>query len=302
MTQKSKIPYSIVSSDFLSCGTRCGADLYLPETGKKPSIVVMAHGFGAEKAFGLPAYAGHFASNGLAILLFDYRCFGESDGEPRNYVDPFRHLKDWEAAVSHARSLPDINSDKLALWGSSFSGGHVIVTASKDPKISAIVAQVPFVDSVSTTRMLGVKFLMQAMPHAIKDLARIAAFRAPHFVKIIGTPDEFAVMNTPESYPGFLSLVPKGSTWENQCPARILLTFSLYRPIASAHKIKCPALIMLAEKDSLIDATAVEKTADKIPKGELVKYPFGHFDIYTGEAFNDAVQKQAKFLKTHLGL
>ncbi|MDA3898448.1 MAG: alpha/beta hydrolase [Desulfobacteraceae bacterium] len=104
----------------------------------------------------------------------------------------------------------------------------------------------------------------------------------------------------PESYPGYSAMIPDDSKWENKCPARILLRFALYRPIAMAHKILCPALIMLGEKDSLIDAKAVEKTAERIPKGELVKYPFGHFDIYSGNEFKEAVKQQTKFLQTHL--
>jgi uncharacterized protein len=300
MKKKSHLPFSTIPSDFISKGIHCSGELYMPADVENPPVVIMAHGFAAEKSFGLPAYAQRFAEKGLAVFMFDYRCFGASEGEPRNYVDPGRHLCDWQAAISHVRSLANINTDKVALWGSSFSGGHVIVTASKDQNISAIVAQVPFVDAISTTRMMGVKYLIQAMPHAIKDMLRMATFQSPHYVKVIGTPDEFAVMNTPESYPGYFALVPKNSTWQNQCPARILLTFAAYRPIAAAGKVLCPALIMLGEKDSLIDAAAVEKTAKKMPKGELVKYPFGHFDIYSGDAFENAVKKQTEFLLTHL--
>ncbi|PIP40447.1 MAG: alpha/beta hydrolase [Desulfobacterales bacterium CG23_combo_of_CG06-09_8_20_14_all_51_8] len=299
---KKNTPHSFlkIPSDFTSKNTRCSGELYLPEGIINPPVVIMAHGFGAEKAFGLPAYAETFAGAGLAVFLFDYRCFGTSDGGPRNYVDQGRHLQDWKAAIEHVRSIADVNTQKIALWGSSFSGGHVIVTAARDHKISAIVAQVPFVDSISTTFKLGGKFLLQAAPHAIRDLSRIITFRSPHYVKIIGKPDEFAIMNTPESYAGYSSLIPKNSTWENKCPARILLRFGLYRPIASAHKVQCPALIMLGQKDSLINAAVVEKTAKKIPNGQLVKYPFGHFDIYTGSAFKKAVKRQTEFLLTHL--
>lgn len=284
----------------MSQNVRCSGDLYLPNDLKNPPIVIMGHGFGAERTFGLPAYADHFASHGLAVYLFDYRCFGGSDGEPRNYVDPGRHIQDWHAAINHIRSLSNINNNKIALWGSSFGGGHVIITAAKDPEISAIIAQVPFVDAISTTFKLGFKFLVQATPHAILDIIRIVTFRSPHYVKVIGHPEEFAIMNTPESYPGYSAIVPKDSTWENKCPARIILKFAAYRPIASAHKVKCPALVMLAEKDSLVDAGAVEKTAHKMTNSTLVKYPFGHFDIYTGEGFSDAIKKQTEFLKTHL--
>ena len=300
MEKKVKHKFLKTPSDFFSKNTRCSGHLYLPDDIDKPPVVIMAHGFGAEKSFGLPAFAEYFAQNGLAVYLFDYRCFGESEGKPRNYVDPGRHLQDWKTAIAHVRNLPDINTHKIALWGSSFSGGHVIVTAAGDHTISAIVAQVPFVDSISTAFKLGFNFLLKAVPHAIRDFSRSITFRDPHYVKIIGHPDEFAVMNTPESFSGYSSMIPEDSQWENRCPARILMKFGTYRPIAAAHKIKYPALIMLGEKDSLIDAASVEKTAKKIPKAELVKYPFGHFDIYTGKAFKDAVKKQTKFLVTHL--
>ena len=300
MKEKPGYPFIKVPSDFQSKKTCCRGDLYLPKGKTSPPIVVMAHGFGAERTFGLPAYAETFAQNGLAVYLFDYRCFGDSDGEPRNFVDPKRHLADWAAAVDHVRSLPDINACKMALWGSSFSGGHVIITAANDPPIAAIVIQVPFVDAISTTFKLGFKFFAQAVPHGIRDLLRIMTFRQPHFVKIIGTPDEFAVMNTPESFPGYTSMIPEDTDWENKCPARILLKFATYRPISAASKVQCPALVMMAENDSLIDPKAVEKTADKMPSAELVKYPFGHFDIYTGDAFKDAVARQCRFLLTHL--
>jgi uncharacterized protein len=300
MPKTSEYKFLKVPSNFTSKNIQCSGELYMPEGIDDPPVVIMAHGFGAEKTFALPAYAETFAANGLAVYLFDYRCFGESDGEPRNYVDQGRHIQDWKSAIAHVRSLPGVNAKKIALWGSSFSGGHVIAVAAKDHDISAIVAQVPFVDSISTTFKLGFKFLMQATPHAVRDLSRIMTFRSPHYVKLVGKPDEFAIMNTPESYPGYSAMIPDDSKWENKCPARILLRFALYRPIAVAHKIQCPALIMLGEKDSLIDSKAVEKTAENIPKGELVKYPFGHFDIYSGNEFKEAVKKQTEFLMTHL--
>ncbi len=292
--------FTKIASAFYSQNTRCIGDLYLPPDVKTPPVVVMAHGFAAERTFGLPDYAEKFAKNGLAVFLFDYRCFGESDGTPRNLVDPRRHLEDWQAAIGHVRSLKEIDARRMALWGSSFSGGHVIVTAARDPKIAAIVAQVPFVDAISTSFKLGLSHLMRALPHAIRDLFRMLTFRAPHYVKVVGKPDEFAVMNTPESYDGYTAIIPDDADWENGCPARIFLKFAAYRPTAHAKNVKCPALLMAGEYDSLIKIEAVEKTANKMPCGELVKYPLGHFDLYKGDAFEAGVKKQTEFLLTHL--
>jgi fermentation-respiration switch protein FrsA (DUF1100 family) len=84
----------VVQSGFTSAGLRCSADLYLPDIAIASPLVIMAHGFGGERSFRLPAYAKHFARNGLAVLLFDYRTFGDSEGEPRYLVDPDRHVAD----------------------------------------------------------------------------------------------------------------------------------------------------------------------------------------------------------------
>ncbi len=300
MNSSPDYPYVKTSSDFISHKIRCGGDLYLPDGVQKPPVIIMAHGFGAEKSFGLAPYAEHFAARGMAVYVFDYRTFGDSDGEPRNLVDPARHLQDWTAALSHVRALTQIDATRIALWGSSFSGGHVMVTAAREKGLCAIVAQVPFVDAISTTLKLGPAFLLQALPHGLRDLARMATFRAPHYVKIVGHPDEFAIMNTPDAYDGLMAIKPDNTGWENKCPARILLKFASYRPIASAPKITCPAMLMSAKYDSLIDAKMVEKTANKIPDCEFIQYPIGHFDIYTGPDFERAVFEQARFLASHL--
>jgi cephalosporin-C deacetylase-like acetyl esterase len=196
--------------------------------------------------------------------------------------------------------MPDIDTDEIALWGTSFSGGHVMVTAAKDKNISAIVAQVPFVDAISSTRLMGWKYMMEATAHGLKDLARILSFKEPHYVKIAGTPDEFAVMNTTDAYEGVMSILPENTEWNNQCPARILLRAAAYRPTAFASKIQCPSLIQVALKDSLIDARAVVAAALKIPKAELMEYDIGHFDIYTGKMFEEAAAAQIRFLTRHL--
>jgi pimeloyl-ACP methyl ester carboxylesterase len=296
MTMLGTEPFTPIRSDFTSHGLRCRGDLILPAGIEHPPAVILAHGFGAERSWRLPAYAERFAERGLAAYLFDYRCFGESEGEPRNHVDPHRHLQDWRSAIAHVRSLPEVDGGRVALWGTSYSGGHVIVTAAGDPKLAAIVAQVPFVDSLTTITRLGAGHVLEAAAHGLRDLLRAALGQSPHYVKIVGRPDQFAEINTPEAWPGYSALVPEGSSWQNRCPARAGVTLAFYRPIAVAGRVRCPALIMLGEQDSLISPTAVERTAARMPRSTLIRYPFGHFDIYTGEAFETAVAVQAQFL------
>lgn len=271
----------------------------LPEA-KNPPVVVMAHGFGAERTFRLPAFAEKFCEAGLAAFLFNYRGFGDSDGEPRNLISPAMHLEDWKITMKHVRSLPQVNGSKLGLFGSSFSGGHVLVIAAIVAGVSAVVAQVPFVDGIATARRYPLGFQLKGTAHGLLDLLTMIFGRPPHHVPIVGKPEEFALMNTPECWPGVMSILPPNYVMKNFAPARIALTLPFYRPIKYADKISCPVMLVRAEKDSLIPPEAVEKTAAKIKKAKLVSLPTGHFEVYTGEWFEKVSKLEAEFLVANL--
>ncbi|MCD6571594.1 MAG: alpha/beta hydrolase [Deltaproteobacteria bacterium] len=292
--------YTKTDSDFISNGTRCAGWLYLPEGVLEPPIVIMAHGLAAERTFRLPAYAERFLEKGMSIFLFDYRNFGDSDGLPRNLVNPFRHIQDWKAAIYHVRTLKGINTNKIGLWGTSFSGGHVIVTAASDPKIAAIVSQVPWMDGISSALMVDWKYTITAMVSAFRDILKTIALREPYYVPVVGEPDTFAVMNSPDCKPGYMALVPRGSSWKNECPARIFIYLLIYRPLSFAERVKCPALLIMAEKDFGISPKAVEKCADRMSNATLIRLPVGHFEPYVGDLFEQTVEKQTNFLKEHL--
>lgn len=124
---------------FRSEEQNCAAWLYLPD-GAAPEhqvpIVVMGHGFTGVKEQRLDAFAERFVAAGYACcLVFDYRHFGGSEGMPRELVNVKRQLQDWRNAVAFARSLPEADADRVILWGTSFAGGHVLVTAAHDPGI-----------------------------------------------------------------------------------------------------------------------------------------------------------------------
>jgi pimeloyl-ACP methyl ester carboxylesterase len=293
------LPFSKTRSDFVSSGVRCSGDLYIPQGVERPPAVILAHGLGADRAFGLSNYAEYFVKTGIASYVFDYRGFGDSDGEVRHLVSPKRHLEDWRAAIAHVRSLPRINSTRIGLWGSSFSGGHVIATAACIRDITAIAAQVPFVDPFSTLKMLGLRFLLRATPHALRDLARMITFRKPYYIKTVGDETEFAVLATHETRQ-YLDLIPEGYEWANECAARILLTFTLYRPLSVSAKVACPALVIYGTRDSLISPDSVKDAAHRMHRSEVIEYDAGHFEVYFGKLFSEIVAKQASFFKTHL--
>lgn len=287
-------------SDFVSHGTRCTAWLYKPQGVDRPPAVVMAHGFAAEKVFALPAFAERFASQGLAVLLFDYRCFGDSDGKPRNLVNPFKHVQDWKAAVGHVRSLPGLDHQRVALWGTSLGGGHVIMTAAQDPEIAAIVCQVPYVDPFASFGMFGLKDMLKGFAAGIRDVVRMMTFRAPYYIPVVGDPGTPAFLNAPGAMEGYLSIIPEGYQWSNRCPARVIFTVARYRPIARAKRVRCPALILAAEEDNLVPLQSLEKAAAKIGSASLVKLQMGHFDVYRGRWFARAVGEELAFLQEKL--
>jgi pimeloyl-ACP methyl ester carboxylesterase len=293
--------FSRVDSDFSSAGERCAAWLYLPSGVASPPVVVMGHGFAAQRDFALPAYAEAFASHGYAVLLFDYRGFGASEGSPRQLVSPPRHLEDWQAAVNHAAGLPEVDPSRIALWGSSFGGGHALVTASRRRDVRAVIAQVPYVDSVSTLRRLSVAELGRAIVSGVRDVGRSLAGRPAFTVPVYGEPGVFACMNTPESAAGYAAMVPEDSCWTNACPARIFLTLPLYRPIARVAGIEAAILLLCAEDDSLIPVSDIEACARRNPRVEIVRVPGGHFDVYRGEGFERACAAYLAFLDRHMG-
>jgi pimeloyl-ACP methyl ester carboxylesterase len=285
---------------FVSEGVRCAAWLYLPEGEEKPPVIVMAHGFGGVRSFRLPAFAERFVEAGMAVFLFDYRTFGDSEGEPRNLIDPFRHLEDWRAAVRSVRELEEVDGSRVGVWGSSFSGGHVLMLAAEDHEIQAVSAQVPYVDPITSILRIGIRNLYKAVLYAKIDFVRGLLGMSPLYIPMVGEPGTVAALATADVLPGYRRLVPEGVQWDNRCPARILVTMTFYRPMGHADAIQAPTLIIAGTKDSLIDPKAVRKTAERIPNAELVELPVGHFDPYFDETFEVVVTKQREFFVQHL--
>jgi fermentation-respiration switch protein FrsA (DUF1100 family) len=287
---------------FASGDGGCAAWLYRPATPGTAPLLVMAHGFSAVREQRLDAYAERFAGAGLGVLLFDYRHFGASPGEPRQLLDIKRQREDYRAAVAHARSLDWVDPERIALFGSSFSGGHVISVGAADPRIAAIVAQCPFTDGLASLPTLGARNMALATVAGLRDRARALAGRSPHYMPAVGPPGTLAVMSTADAQPGFAEMTPPGSTWENRVAARIALAVGLDRPGRAASQLTAPILFCVCEQDSVAPAATTLKHAARAPQAEIRRYECGHFEIYVGELFERAVTDQTEFLTRTLGV
>jgi dienelactone hydrolase len=285
---------------FNSDGERCAAWLYRAAGADETPCVVLAHGWTGIREQRLGAYAERFAEAGMTALVFDYRHFGASGGEPRQLMDIGRQLADWAAAVRYARGLDGVDPDRVALWGTSFSGGHVVTVAAGDRRIAAVVAQVPFADGLANMLRLGKLHAIQMTREGLRDELRALVGRPPRTIPSVGPPGTLAVMNTPDAEPGFWRLTPEGVEWPNEAPARICLHVSLYRPIRRAAEVRCPILFAIAENDLITPPDLAERAARLAPRGEVRRYPAGHFDVYVGELFERVVADQVEFLSRHL--
>jgi dienelactone hydrolase len=287
---------------FQSAGTRCAAWLYrAAESGRGPApCVVLAHGFSAVRDQRLDAYAERFVQAGLAALVFDYRHFGASDGEPRQLLDIGRQLDDWRAAIAYARTLEGVDPARIAIWGSSFGGGHVMTLAARDPSLAAAVSQAAFADGLVTLPALGIGQVLWLTREGLRDQVAALRGRPPHMIAAVGAPGSKSAMNTPDSEAGMRAITPPGSSWRNEVAARIALHLGSYRPARQAAKIRCPILFCVADNDDLTAPGVVLKAANKAARAEVKRYPIGHFDIYLGEWFERVVADQTDFLKRHL--
>ena len=285
---------------FQSGGETCAGWLYRPGRAGGSACVVLAHGFGALKEGRLDAYAERFAAAGYSVLVFDYRHFGESGGEPRRLIHIRRQHSDWAAALAHARSLDGVDPDRVAIWGASNAGGHVIHVAARDARVAAAIAQTPHTSGLATVRRLGLRRAAGLARLGLIDQARALAGRSPRYVPTVGPPGSVAAITADDAAHGYPAMYPEGFDWGNGIAARTLLTYALYSPGREAAKVRCPILFQVGADDHVTPPGPALKAARRAPRGELVTYPISHFEVYRGEPFERAVADQLDFLARHL--
>ena len=297
--------WSRSTTTFESCGTECAAWLYRPEESIDPPIVVMAHGFGLTRRMGLATYAERFAERGIAVLVFDYRGFGHSNGEHRNIVDPSMHLADWKAAVEHVRDLSEVDGSRLGVWGTSFSAGHAFVTAAHSD-VTAYVGQVPYYGDPPSLferlREQGIQYMIRVGMAGIRDQLRSQTARPPYYVPLVGQPGESAPINAPGAEAAYRTLVPNDideTDW-NRCAARIFMLANRYKPREHTSEVDCPAFIFEATRDQLVSSDAITEVVKELDDVECLQADCDHFDVYDGRLFEEIVDHQSAFFEKHL--
>jgi dienelactone hydrolase len=289
---------------FDSHGTSCAAWLYRPDGVEAPPIIVMAHGFGAVRAMRLDVYAERFAQAGFAVLLFHYRGFGDSEGEPRRVLSVRMQHQDWRAAVAYARQLPDVDASRLVAWGTSFAGGHVLDLAAEDHGIAAVIAQVPHVSGPAAVRSVPLRVVARLVLAGLRDAVGATLGRSPRRVPAVGQPGEIAMMTSPDAWPLARRLAAADLDRfdrENSVAARIALWIGTYSPGRRAHRITAPTLVQIALKDIVTPVKVARKAAARIPDAQVETYDCTHFEPYLDPYFDTVVGDQIDFLARTLG-
>ena len=247
--------------------------------------VVMAHGFSAVKEMYLDDYAEAFAAAGLNALVYDNRDFGTSDGEPRQEIDPWAQVRDYRHAITYATTLPEVDADRIGVWGTSYSGGHVLVVAAIDRRVRAVVSQVPLVSGHDNFRALVRADFIDGF-RAQFDADRLARFRGepPAMVPVVDKdPLAPSALPTPDSYTWFTETHEKRApSWRNEVTLRSVEMFTEYEPVAYLPYISPTPLLLLPAQNDVLTPTdlavaAYEKARE--PK-KLQILPGGHFDAY----------------------
>eukprot|EP00906_Rhabdomonas_costata_P029844 RCo042160 len=297
---------------FQSQGTACEAWLYLPKVrpaGGLPPLVVMAHGLGAQKDMALAQYARGFAKTGIASFVFDYRTFGGSDGEPRNWISPARHVQDWAAAVSFVwqRLGSVVDTSRVALWGSSFAGGHVIVTAATVAKnVSCVVSQIPHLDGKMAMKLArarrGTAMMLKVLYAAARDVVRRALGMGRVYMSLAATaPTPAAITLTETQLKSYYSKHPKVylGGWKCKVPASVLFEIPFYSPVDYLPNVTAPVLFVEAAVDTLCPKEALEKARQLAPGATVKTFGVDHFDIYTKPTIVSVIEETAAFLNQH---
>jgi fermentation-respiration switch protein FrsA (DUF1100 family) len=274
---------------FASKGIEIVGDLYLPEGDGPFPVVVMAGGWCYVKELIQPQYGAYFVDAGYAALIFDYRCFGESGGEPRQHIDPWDQIEDYRNGISFVATLPEVDASRIGIWGISYSGGHVLVVGATDPRVRCVVSNIPVVDGYRNMRRVHGTMGFRALRSAIEaDRKRRyttgSGGMIPH--AMLDNMNNLSTWPFPETYETFKVLKEKEApAYQNQSTiesTELLMYYSVAPFVSRIYDT--PTLVVVAEEDDLTLWDLEIEAYNAIPtdKKRLVVVPGStHMTLYS---------------------
>lgn len=298
--------------EFLSRGVTCRGHLLIPDDaeGHLLPAVVMAGGWCYVKEVVMPKYAQFLVDAGYAVLLFDYRSFGDSDGQPRQHIVPLEQQEDYRSAISYLETLPQIDSERIGIWGISYSGGHVMIVGATDPRVKCIVAIVPVVDGFESMRRDHGEMRFVELNALITDDRRkraadpAAAGYMP--MSTLRPAEELAAWPYPEVYEIFNEIQKTEApnhVHENTIESVELLLQHTVFPFTK-RIVDTPTMVIVAQNDNITSWDLEIEAFNTIPtqKKELVVLPgTSHMSLYSKqERLELAGKAGARWFAEHL--
>ena len=304
--------HEVADVEFDAEGAALRGWLYRPRSGVSPApVVVMAHGYNCLKEFYLDKYAAAFASAGHAVVAYDHRNFGDSDGEPRQELDPWVQVRDYRHAITFAQTLDGVDPGRIGVWGTSYAGGHVLVVAAIDRRVGCVVSQVPTISGwESTSRRVPPQALAAQRRDFDADRRDRFRGRPPRTVPMVADPSSggaasHASSDAWEFFTG-QSAPPEDQwrfrNWRNEVTLRSLELYSEYEPGSFVERIAPTPLLMIVGDNDTVCPTDLALAAfnrARDPK-QLELYHGGHFSAYTDQ-FDRAAGAAADWFAEHLG-
>jgi hypothetical protein len=296
--------------EFTSGGETVRGWLYTPDAGDGPfPVVVMAGGWCYVKELVQPHYAEHFAANGIAALVFDYRRLGGSDGMPRQHIDPTDQIEDYKNAISYVSTLDEIDAGNISVWGISYSGGHVLIVGATDRRVRNVISIVPVVDGyVNMRRVHGTTGFRMFREAVERD--RVERFATGEFgymdMSTTQVGDVLCTWPFPETYDAFMELkntvAPAHEHRNTIASAEMLMSYSVYPFVGRL--LDTPTLMVIADDDDLTLWDKEIEVFNMIPttKKELYVVPSTkHMTLYSDRSSLEvAAEKCAAWLAERL--
>lgn len=288
---------------FQSAGIDCAAWHY---PGKNGACLVMAAGLAVPKECGTDLLAQRMHTAGFSVLAFDYRRLGESGGGQRGLTRINEQLDDWQAAIAYARTLPEVDPRKIAIWGFSISGSHIYTVAARNPDLAAAISHSGSADGWAATRNAvphaNLRPLLKASLLAALDAIGTRLGRDPILIPLSGESHEVAAIHTPDSKNGLRALNPGGKydgIWTGKVAASSAMRVGYYSPGRIAKQIKIPFLVIESLQDGVAPPGPAAEAAKQMPRGELVQLRGGHYASLLDET-DETVDAMVDFLSRHL--
>ncbi len=282
-----------LKSHFVSNKIKCAATLYVPSGFPQPlPAILMVHGWGGVQSTLLEPFRRCFNENGFAVMTFDFGGWGESEGTLRNSINPWQRVKDVKSALQYLKSRPEVDANKIVLWGTSFGGGHVIEVAAEHPELLGVIAHVPLLDGLDAVKAVPLSRTLRFGLFAAADLLKPGK---PLYIPVIAPAGEFATMDRDGAY----DAMQAGTLgeYDNRIAARSVLTMGLYRPFRQIRKIRIPALLVGATKDTVAPFMP-RKIANKHSYIHTVTLDSNHFEPYFEPLLSANLDHQMDFLKS----